>query len=127
VRQLHDVCPGCGPWGQAELFGSRAAFEAARPHAIAIESARAARGYTAARAKYRLDVVEDRHAFRGPDYEVHFRADDPAGTFQVVSAPAAGPLDLTWCFILDNIRLGVLAGTPVNYLSNLPELIRGDT
>ena len=142
IGTFADFCNECGncdvfcpedggPYKvKPNFFGSHAAFEAARPHAgIAIEKRPGGARVFGRQGghEYRLDVVEDRHAFRGPDFEVRFRADDPAGTFQVIAAPPTGPLDLTWCFILDNIRLGVLAGTPVNYLSNLPELIRGDT
>ncbi|TPW11659.1 MAG: Glutamate synthase NADPH small chain, partial [bacterium] len=139
VGTFADFCNECGncdvfcpedggPYRVKPNFhGSRASWEADRPRdGLFIE-----RNNGGSRVlgrcdgtEYQLDVKGDRLDFMSQEFRVRFRERDPQGTLEVLGDKA---IDMTWCFLLNNIRLGVLAGEPVNYISTLYGMNQGES
>ena len=139
IGTFADFCNECGncdvfcpedggPYKiKPHFFGSRAGWEAARPHEGLVIEQRAGSSRVLGRCdgtEFQLDVIGEQFEFTGPGFRVRFEENDPEGTLNV---QGTGVIDITWCFILNNIRLGVLAGAPTNYINMLPEMSRGES
>ena len=65
---------------------------------------------------YRLSSSDRTMRFVGHGFEVRLERDDPARDFEVESD---GPIDLTYCFIMDCLRQALLDGDDVTYVNSL--------
>lgn len=132
IATFADFCNECGncdvfcpedggPYRvKPHVYGSRASFEAGRPHEGLYVERRAGGDRVLGRfggVEYRLDVTDGLFVFTGPEFEVRFHETNPEGT---LLARATGPVDLTWCFILDYLRLGLFSRAHVNYVNVVP-------
>ncbi len=141
IATFVDFCNDCGncdvfcpedggPYRvKPRFFGSREGWEHGRPLDGLFVQRRGGRDLVLGRfggEEYRLEVSAGWLEYSGVGFHVRFQESSPQATLQVQGKGESGRLhpvpipdevDLTWCYIMDRIRQGILDPTHVNYVN----------